>query len=100
VNIILPYFILTEIWKASTPAIDLPWREGLRPMMINVWFALKLAALPAGIVAVVAMYVSQGLYIRVLLFASVLLVGECLTAIMIVRSVDRRQLNRFEALAA
>ncbi|MBI5869997.1 MAG: DUF4328 domain-containing protein [Actinobacteria bacterium] len=99
-NIILPYLILTEIWKASTPDTGSSWQIGKRLMMIDIWFALRLAALPAGIVSVASMYLSQSLHTRVILVSSVLLVGECIMGMLIVRAVDRRQLTRFAAIAA
>jgi hypothetical protein len=99
-NLFKPYQAVKELWRASEPAPQEPWQRTSVPLLLPLWWALWIVS---GIVSQASMRLDLSdktdiehlvLTNQVDLFAQVLDAASAISALLLVRGIQRRQEER------
>jgi hypothetical protein len=104
-NIVLPFLVMRELWKASDPeASSLDWMARRATPLLGLWWACRLLAhlfLQIGFVLDDNLNALSDLRTEAWMFilADLSLLGLGALAIALIRSIDQRQARKYERVA-
>jgi hypothetical protein len=105
-NLIRPYSVVTEIWKASVPGTDgAEWIQEKTPVMIRLWWGFWLASNLVTWISLSLLSSGQGdvgaLLVRsyYTLVADLLAIPAAAAAIAVIHSVNQRQIRTGKQLS-